>query len=128
MTEEGLQIFLTPMARIVFWLCLAMVIMLTLWPASSWHPPAVIWSDKAQHALAWLVLGVLWRIGHLRDENRVFRNSLIILLGLSALLEVLQGLPMIARTTSFLDLLANGFGLLLAFGLGLWLRGREIGD
>lgn len=121
MTEEGLQVFLTPMARMVFWLCLCLVVLLTLWPAPSWPQPPAVWGDKVEHILAWAVLGVLWRFGHLRSLRPAFRKALFVLMGLSAVLEVLQGLPFIGRTTSFLDLVANGAGLLLAYGLGLWL-------
>lgn len=126
MTEEGLQVFLTPMARMVFWLCLALVVMLSLWPAPSWPQPPAVWGDKVEHALAYFVLGLLWYFGHLAGRPHVLRNACLTLLGMSAVLEVLQGLPMIGRTTSLLDLCANGVGLLLAYGLGLWLgKGRQ---
>lgn len=102
--------------RPVFWTVLAGVFVVSAWP----HPPDVpyIPSDKAQHALAFLSLGLLAAAAYPR-------LSLIKLaLGLAlfgALIEAVQAIPMLNRRTEFLDWVADmAATVLVVAALAVW--------
>jgi VanZ family protein len=107
------------LAKWVFWPLVGLVVALSLWPVKA-HPPSVPWSDKVQHAQAYFVLGLTFLTGWFGAPVPFLRNAMLALLGMGAVLELLQGLPMIGRTTSVLDLLADAAGLVLAVG-SVWL-------
>ncbi len=118
------------LARFGFWPTLALVTLLSLWPGGA-SPPSSPWSDKIGHGLAYFTLGVLVFSGWYAKPIRFWMLALAALLGWSGLLEVLQGIPQLARTTSILDILANAGGLFLALLLlgGLrWVCFRTIGS
>jgi VanZ family protein len=94
--------------RWVFWACVAAVLFLAL-AKPGHHLPTTGW-DKANHALAFAVLAVLGGIAY---PGRLVR-VLVALLAYGALIEVLQSFTRY-RSGEWLDLLADGIGLLLAW-------------
>lgn len=106
---------LIKLARPLFWLSLIAVTLLSLWPGSA-QPPTSPWSDKINHGLAYFVLGTGLFIGWQPAKQYWLRGAVLLLLW-SAFLEFLQGLAFFGRTTSGLDLAANGVGLLFALAV-----------
>jgi VanZ family protein len=102
--------------RWAFWLCALAVLVLALMKPVH-HMPTLGW-DKANHAFAFFVLAVL---GAMAYPGRLMR-VLVALLGYGALIEVLQGLTG-WRDAEWLDLAADGVGLLLAWPLARRLLG-----
>ncbi|MBL4616401.1 MAG: hypothetical protein JKY46_01785 [Robiginitomaculum sp.] len=95
-----------------------MVTVLSLWPGSA-EPPTSPWSDKLNHAIAYFFLGIGLIAGWLPNvKNRLI--AIACLFGWSAVLEVIQGLSLIGRTASGMDLVANAAGILLSVLVG-WL-------
>ncbi|PHR56072.1 MAG: hypothetical protein COA47_13360 [Robiginitomaculum sp.] len=107
------------LARPAFWLTLLVVTALSLWPADS-APSISIWSDKISHGLAYFVLGLLLALGSILTR-KIHPIRLGFILIWSAALELMQAAPGLNRTTSLLDILANGTGLTLAYFGGLLL-------
>lgn len=108
---------LVKLAKPVFWIALIMVTLLSLWPGAA-TPPTTLWSDKLNHAIAYFFL----TIGLLVGWSGLAKNTLIAvacLFAWSGVLEIIQGSLLIGRTSSALDLLANGVGVLLALLAGL---------
>ncbi|MHB1121361.1 MAG: VanZ family protein [Ramlibacter sp.] len=104
--------------RWVFWLCMTAVLGLCLMPPAQ-HLPSTGW-DKANHALAFAVLAVL---GLATDPARAAR-VLLGLLAFGAAIEVLQSLTGY-RTAEWLDLVADGAGLLAGWLLARWSGARR---
>jgi VanZ family protein len=96
--------------RWAFWSCALAVLVLALMKPVH-HMPTTGW-DKANHALAFFVLALLGAAAYPRRWRRV----LLWLLAYGALIEVLQGLTG-WRDAEWLDLLADGVGLALAWPL-----------
>ncbi len=107
------------LARPTFWIALLAVTALSLWPSDS-APSISIWSDKISHALAYFVLGLLLALGSILTR-KIHPIRLGFILIWSAVLELMQGASGLNRTTSLLDILANGTGLTLAYLGGLLL-------
>ena len=99
-----------PRLRWAFWLCLVVVLTLSLMPPRV-PMPTTGW-DKANHALAFAVLAVL---GLRSYPGRVY-GLLLGLLAYGGAIELLQALTPY-RTADFRDLLADGVGLLLGWQL-----------
>jgi len=108
--------------RLLFWLTLVVVAVLSLWPGDA-HPPTSPWSDKFGHGLAYFVLGLQWIVGWF-GSLRNWLIGLAVLWLYSGLMEMVQATAIIGRTASGADLLANGAGLLLALACGLLIRSR----
>lgn len=116
--EKYVSLFAGP----VFWLVLLAITILSLWPGHS-DPPTSPWSDKINHALAYFVLGVVFLAkGFSAKTGLVFSRTILrgflVLWMFSGLMELIQGTQLIGRTSSLLDLLANGSGLVLALLIG----------
>ena len=94
--------------RWAFWLCAFAVLVLALMKPVH-HMPTLGW-DKANHALAFFVLGVLGALAYPGRLTRVLAG----LLAYGALIEVLQGLTG-WRDAEWLDVVADAVGLLLAW-------------
>ncbi|MBL1430393.1 MAG: hypothetical protein COA60_002550 [Robiginitomaculum sp.] len=106
------------LARPAFFLALITVTFLSLWPGSA-SPPTLLWSDKFNHAMAYFFL----TIGLIVGWKFTLKNRLIAIVSLFAwgvVLEIIQGLPLVSRTASGMDLVANASGILLAMLVG-WL-------
>lgn len=99
--------------RWAFWLCMAAVLALCLMPPAQ-HLPSTGW-DKANHALAFAVLAVLGLVAYPTRAARV----LLGLLAFGAAIEVLQSLTGY-RTAEWLDLLADGAGVVAGWPLARW--------
>ncbi|WP_432259958.1 VanZ family protein [Cupriavidus sp. TMH.W2] len=108
---------LTPLRwRLLFWGCAAAVLVLSLLPPSQ-PLPTTGW-DKANHMLAFAVLGVLGRRAYAGHGWAVWLG----LLAYGGLIELLQGQTGY-RDADWLDLLADCIGL--AAGMALdWLVRR----
>ena len=101
------------------------VVYTSLAPASDL--PSVSLNDKAEHAIAYLLIAV-WFGGLI--ERRHYRWLAVGLLVLGALIEVAQGLMSLGRTADFFDWLADGAGVVIgigacAAGLGQWVSWIE---
>lgn len=94
----------------------AVLLYLTLAPSED-LPEVNIW-DKAEHAIAWLVLAGL---GLLLFPKRVATIALFSL-GIGVLVEILQASPMIARDADVRDVLADSVGIAAALAVGRLVR------
>jgi hypothetical protein len=97
----------------MFWLAFAAITVIALLPGPA-APPRLLGTDKIEHAVAFAALAFLAGFGW-RGLPLWF-----IALGLVAhgtLIELIQGSPILQRTTSFADLAADGVGI----ALGLFL-------
>lgn len=110
-------------ARPVFWVVLAIVLLLALLP----HPPRLPmdrYGDKAEHALAFAVLAILATLAWPRV------SLLRVLIGLSfvgAAIEVFQMIPALHRDSDVRDWVADMVALLLALGLVRLIRSVRAG-
>jgi len=104
-------------ARIAFWLLLAAVAVLSISPARYLPPQAFSLWDKAQHALAFLGLGLL---GLLAYPARPLRLALA-LLAFGGAIELVQAATG-WRHGEWADLLADAVGLGAGLVLGLFTR------
>ena len=95
-------------------LAIAALAILCLLPTS--NLPKVSISDKLVHFTAYFLLAG-WFSGLVMPKNYIIFG--IILLVFSYLIEVLQGLSKY-RSFEWQDLLANGFGIVVALLLGVW--------
>lgn len=114
-------------ARPAFWGCVVVVTYLALTPSSA--SPGFSW-DKANHLLAFVVLAGLAELGWPARRHAPWRYGLLLAYGLF-IETVQQFLPL--RQFSWLDLLADAFGLLLYFVLkqvvaAIWRKGRASGS
>ena len=105
--------------RIGYWLACVVVSVLSLMPLAYLPPVAFDWWDKAQHALAFMLLGTL---GLLAYPQAVLR-LLIGLLVFGAVIELAQATTG-WRYGDWQDLLANALGLAIATLGYWWLRRR----
>ncbi len=99
--------------RLLFWPCLVAVLVLALMPPTQ-PMPTTGW-DKANHVLAFLVLGWLGRRAYGRKRTAV----LLALVGYGVLIELLQGMTTY-RDADPADVVADSIGLLAALALD-WL-------
>ncbi|KAF7960287.1 hypothetical protein AWV80_35135 [Cupriavidus sp. UYMU48A] len=99
--------------RLLFWPCLIAVLVLALMPPTQ-PLPTTGW-DKANHVLAFLVLGCLGRRAYARKRTAV----LLALVGYGVLIEILQGMTSY-RDADPADVLADSIGLVAALALD-WL-------
>jgi LPXTG-motif cell wall-anchored protein len=97
---------------------MASVLVLCLMPPAQ-HLPSTGW-DKANHALAFAVLAVLGLAAYPARAARVLPG----LLAFGAVIEVLQSLTGY-RAAEWLDLLADGAGLLAGWQLAPWVGVRR---
>jgi hypothetical protein len=109
--------------RTAFWFLLLTVFVLSAWPLPLEPPYAP--SDKVQHALAFLSLGILGGAAYPRLP------LLRLALGLAAfgaLIEAVQAIPMLNRQTEFLDWIADIAGIAPAIAaLAAWRSLRRKG-
>jgi VanZ family protein len=94
----------------------AVLLYLTLAPSRD-LPTVNIW-DKAEHAIAWLVLAGLGLLLFPRNWVRIALFSL----ALGVLVELLQATPMIARDADIRDVLADSAGIAAALVVGRLVR------
>jgi len=97
-----------PLLRAAFWMALAAVLVLSLWPSSETPPVSTGW-DKSDHVLAYLVIGLL---GFAAYGSRL--RLWLALLAYGGVVELLQALT-VYRTASWNDWFADALGLGLAF-------------
>jgi hypothetical protein len=90
-------------SAILLYMCLA--------PAKA-LPSVRLW-DKAEHAIAWTVLAGVGLILFPRQPLAVAAFAL----GFGALVEVLQGLPVIGRDMDWKDFVADAVGVAAAFAV-----------
>jgi VanZ family protein len=96
----------------LYGLAVAVLLYLTLAPARE-LPTVNLW-DKAEHAIAWLVLAGL---GLLLFPRRAAAIA-VFALGLGVLVELLQATPMIGRDADARDVLADSVGVAAALAFG----------
>lgn len=97
-----------------FALVASMALILWLSTSKLEHPVATSTWDKANHAIAFIELILLARLGWPR---MAVIHSALIILGFGALIEIVQA-PIPYRSASLLDLVADAVGI--ALGLGIW--------
>jgi VanZ family protein len=95
------------------WLLVALIVFLSLYPKPP-QPLEFEQSDKLSHIIAYMIL-MLWFANIYSQRSSRFQISIgFFVMGVS--LEFLQGMSAY-RTFSYSDMLANGFGILLALYL-----------
>lgn len=97
--------------RFSFWICLVAVLLLALLPTSV-NIPTTGW-DKFNHVFAFCVLSFLSFLAYTNHHLRL----LILLLAYGGLIEVMQSFTSY-RLAEWADLLADGIGICLGWGLG----------
>jgi hypothetical protein len=95
----------------------AIIILLASVPGGSGAPSLFGW-DKLDHLTAFAALALLARAGW-PGAQRWRTGAALFVYG--AGIELLQGSPLVSRTASFADLLANVVGIALGLALSLWL-------
>lgn len=92
-------------ALIAFFAATALVLYMALRPVPD--TPGGIW-DKAQHFIAFYVLAGLGALGFAKRSTWLLAVGLVVL---GALIEILQGTPLIHRDAEFFDLVADTLGV-----------------
>jgi VanZ family protein len=100
-------------AKGMFWLAFTAITVLALLPGPA-APPRLLGTDKLEHAAAFLVLTLLAGFGW-RGLPLWFITLAMITHGL--LIELIQGSPILQRTMSFADVLADLAGIALGLTL-----------
>jgi VanZ family protein len=95
------------------WLLVALVIFLSLWPKPP-QPLEFEQSDKLSHIVAYMTL-MLWFANIYPQRSSQLQMSIGFFV-MGVCLELLQGMTEY-RTFSYIDMLANGIGILLALYL-----------
>ena len=98
---------------ILGWLLVALIIFLSLYPKPP-QPLEFEQSDKVSHILAYMIL-MLWFANIYPQRSSQLQLSIGFFV-MGVCLEFLQGMTQY-RTFSFIDMLANGMGILLALYL-----------
>lgn len=92
----------------------------SFWPGSGLPDLAMVEFDKLIHVVLYAVLAVLAGREKLLIASVLSRRNaeaFALLFGFGLALELLQGRCVLGRSFEWYDLLANGFGLTLGFGL-----------
>jgi VanZ family protein len=108
-------------AKGMFWFAFAAITVLALLPGPA-APPRLFGTDKIEHALAFLVLTLLASFGW-RGLPLWFLSLALLTHGL--VIELIQGSPILQRTMSFADVVADGVGIALAVILAFLLGFRK---
>jgi VanZ family protein len=103
------------LVKVLFWFACIAVAVLSLLPGEYLHSGAFDWWDKAQHALAFLVLCGLGLQAYSGRSTRVFLG----LLAYGVLIELAQAATG-WRYGDWQDWVADAVGILATYGL--WLR------
>ncbi|MCG6918684.1 MAG: VanZ family protein [Deltaproteobacteria bacterium] len=98
---------------ILGWLLVALIIFLSLYPKPP-QPLEFEQSDKVSHILAYMIL-MLWFANIYPQRSSQLQLSIGFFV-MGVCLELLQGMTQY-RTFSYIDMLANGLGILLALYL-----------
>ena len=110
-------------ARIVLLVAVVVITDLALQPGLD-LPGPMLGSDKLEHAMAFLVLAILARIGW---PGLPVWIVAFFLMAYGLGIEVLQGAQDAGRTASLADLAADGIGVAAGLGLVRLVRGRREG-
>ena len=105
-----------PFWRAAFFLTLAAVAILSLWPGDE-GPAGTGW-DKADHVLAFIALAIMGRRGF---PARPFVLLGLALLAYGGLIEILQGMTP-DRHAEWADLAADGVGIVAGGAMAYWWR------
>lgn len=116
--EPRKSLILRQAAKGMFWLAFAAITVIALLPGPA-APPRLLGTDKIEHAVAFGVLSFLAAVGW-RGLPLWFVALALFTHG--AVIELIQGSPILQRTTSFADLAANSVGIGLALTL-VWFLG-----
>ncbi|RWE90506.1 MAG: hypothetical protein E5X07_30045 [Mesorhizobium sp.] len=111
------------MARIVFLITLAGVLLLTLLPARflpDFGTAVTLYDDKLQHAIAFAVLAALGSLGW--PGHKAWLVVLLAFTG--AAIEVLQGAQLIGRDLDGFDWVADCAGMALGLTIAGWTKRR----
>ncbi|HEY4070743.1 MAG TPA: VanZ family protein [Sphingomicrobium sp.] len=104
-----------PLARTAFWVTILAVLVIALWP----QPPSLTGGiyDKVQHALAFITLTLLavWAFPRLSPAWII-----AVLSAYGAMIEILQGTPLIHRDRSILDWVADTVACAIVLGGLRW--------
>jgi VanZ family protein len=115
-TDNGLKLHKFRYAKLwltLGWLLVAAIIFLSLWPKPP-QPFEFEQSDKLSHIIAYLILTLWFANIYPQRSSQVLMSVGFFVMGVC--LEFLQGM-MQYRTFSYIDMLANGIGILLALYL-----------
>ena len=115
------MINLSNFKKALFWACFLALNALALSPAPYLPPGLFDWWDKAQHAIGFGTLTVLAVLAY-PDVSKLRIGLMLVALGV--LIEVLQYFSGY-RYGDWQDALADGVGVLLGLGLGVWLMREE---
>jgi len=108
-------------ARIVLLVAAVVITDLALQPSFD-LPGPMLGSDKLEHAMAFLVLTILARIGWPGIPAWI---AALVLMAYGFGIEVAQGAQDAGRTASLADLAADGIGVAAGLGLVRLVRGRR---
>ncbi|MEA1940784.1 MAG: VanZ family protein [Pseudomonadota bacterium] len=111
-------------ARIVLFVAAVVIADLALQPGLN-LPGPMLGSDKLEHALAFLVLAILARVGWPGLPAWI---AALLLMAYGLGIEAMQGAQDAGRTASLADLAADGIGVAAGLGLVRLVRGRAAGD
>lgn len=100
------------LAQTIFWVAVVIVTVMSLLPGAYLPPVAFSVWDKAQHALGFLMLGVLGLRSYPKDSNSVVFCLLIY----GAAIEMVQAATG-WRYGDWQDWIANAVGVAIAYGL-----------
>lgn len=98
--------------RISFWLICLSVLVLSLLPVQHLPPMTLNWWDKAQHAFAFFVLGVVGLLAYAHRTREVIGG--LVFLGIS--IEVLQAITG-WRYGDYADVMADLVGIAIAWAV-----------
>ena len=115
-----LEVLVIVLMRLAWYLAMVAVTVLALLPIEHLQMPVFDWWDKAQHALAFVVLTswalLLWPHAAMRVALRM--------LAYGACLELAQR-AVGWRFAEWADLVADAVGVVVAWGLVRWLRSQQ---
>jgi VanZ family protein len=105
------------LCRFAFWAALLLAFVMAVLPKPPQLPGAP--TDKVQHILAFVVLTILANAGYsrLRPMTLVFA-----LAGFGALIEIVQAIPALHRSSDIMDWLADMAAALITMGIVIGLR------
>jgi len=105
------------LCRFAFWAALLLAFVMAILPQPPQLPGAP--TDKVQHILAFVVLTILANAGY----SKLRPMTLVVALaGFGALIEIVQAIPALHRSSDIMDWLADMAAALITMGIVIGLR------